>query len=454
MKCAPSPADEIERLAALSEAAILDTPPEPAFDDLTRLAASICGTPIALVSLIDGDRQWFKSKIGLAASETPRDIAFCAHAILGDALFLVPDALEDERFADNPLVTGHPHVRFYAGAPLETAEGHNVGTLCVIDHLPRELDPEQRHALTALARQVAAQIDLRRVNQRLAKLNGELIARAREAEAVVEQRKAVERLKDEFVSTVSHELRTPLTSIRGALGLLEGGVVGELPAEALEVVHIARTNTDRLMRIINDILDLDKIEAGKLELSPRGVDVRRLVADLLEGLGPVAAEAKVELRADVQGNVALVADEDRIAQVLTNLMSNALRYSPPEGQVELRVELAAGGRVRFTVRDRGPGIVESDIARLFGRFEQLDSGDRWRKGGTGLGLAISKAIVEQHGGTIGVASTIGQGSTFWFELPPPGPRARETDFKPNTRASCGDSSQMGSETSLNGLREM
>ncbi|MDC3959309.1 sensor histidine kinase [Polyangium jinanense] len=418
MKAAPAPADEIERLAALSDAAILDTPPERAFDDLTRLAASICRTPIALVSLVDRERQWFKSKVGLDASETPREVAFCAHAILGDELFLVPDAYDDERFADNPLVTGAPNVRFYAGAPLATADGHNIGTLCVIDNGPRQLDDDQRSALSALARQVAAQIDLRRANGRLAKLNGELVARAREAQAVIEQRKVIERIKDEFVSTVAHELRTPLTSIRGALGLLEGGVLGALPDEAMEVVNIARTNTDRLVRLINDFLDLEKIEAGKLELTPKHVDVRRLVSSLVESLSPVAAEAKVELWAEVRGDLDLVADEDRIAQVLTNLMSNALKFSPSEARVELFAEATATGHVRFGVRDRGPGIAEADLARLFNRFEQLGGHGPRKVGGTGLGLAISKAIVEQHGGTIGVASTLGQGSTFWFELPP------------------------------------
>ncbi|MRG95922.1 GAF domain-containing sensor histidine kinase [Polyangium spumosum] len=430
MKAAPPPSDEIERLVALSEAAILDTPPEPAFDDLTRLAAAICRTPIALVSLVDRERQWFKSKVGLDASETPREVAFCAHAILGEQLFLVPDAHEDARFADNPLVTGGPHVRFYAGAPLATADGHNVGTLCVIDHGPRQLDDAQRAALTALARQVAAQIDLRRANGRLAKLNGELVARAREAQALAEERKAVERVKDEFVSTVSHELRTPLTSIRGALGLLEGGVLGPLPDGAMELVQIARTNTDRLVRLVNDILDLEKIVAGKLELHPKRVDVRRLVSGLVDSLGPVASEARVELFVDVRGEIEVVVDEDRIAQVLTNLMSNALKFSPPEARVELGVEAKADGRVCFAVRDRGPGIAEADLGRLFKRFEQLEGEGRREQRGTGLGLAISKAIVEQHGGAIGVASKLGQGSTFWFELPSPNGEARRNPGAP------------------------
>ncbi len=158
---APLPSDEAARLDALRSFAVLDTAPESAFDDLTRLAAHVCGTPIALVSLIDDCRQWFKSRYGLAAAETPRDIAFCTHAILDDGLFEVPDAAADERFRDNPLVTGEPRIRFYAGMPLVTPEGHALGTLCVIDRVHRTLTDGQRDALRVLARQVVAQLLLR-----------------------------------------------------------------------------------------------------------------------------------------------------------------------------------------------------------------------------------------------------------------------------------------------------
>src|SRR2546425_3855968 len=151
---APLPANEAERLKALYQFEILDTISEQLFDDLTRVASLICETPIALISLIDRDRQWFKSKIGLDVAETPRDVAFCSYAILQSDLFEVRDALQDERFAGNPLVTGDPNIRFYAGAPLTTPEGHAIGTLCVIDRVPRELKPKQKEALQALSRAV------------------------------------------------------------------------------------------------------------------------------------------------------------------------------------------------------------------------------------------------------------------------------------------------------------
>ncbi len=163
MKPAPFPENETARLRALRELAVLDTPPETAFDDITTLAAHICRRPIALVSLVNADRQWFKSRRGLDVEETPRDVAFCAHAILNPGeVMVVPDAQRDERFADNPLVTGAPHLRFYAGAPIVTAGGEALGTVCVLDREPGELNPTEIEALNALARQTMDQLESRR----------------------------------------------------------------------------------------------------------------------------------------------------------------------------------------------------------------------------------------------------------------------------------------------------
>jgi GAF domain-containing protein len=159
---AAKPVHDQERIAALQKYAILDTEPEQAFDDLTLLASFVCKTPIALISLIDEDRQWFKSKVGMTARESPRDIAFCSVAIQQSDVMVVPDTLKDERFRNNPFVVSEPKIRFYAGAPLINEEGYALGTLCVVDKAPRELEPEQKEALQALTRLVLAQLEFRR----------------------------------------------------------------------------------------------------------------------------------------------------------------------------------------------------------------------------------------------------------------------------------------------------
>jgi GAF domain-containing protein len=165
---APIPDNEAERLAALREYHILDSGGEQSYDDITALAAYVCDTPIAMISLVDADRQWFKSRIGLNEQETPRDVAFCAHAILQSEPLIVRDALKDVRFADSALVTRSPHIRFYAGYPLASPEGLTLGTLCAIDRKPRQLSPEQKKAMASLARQVMALLELRRVSARMA----------------------------------------------------------------------------------------------------------------------------------------------------------------------------------------------------------------------------------------------------------------------------------------------
>ncbi|NPC85393.1 PAS domain S-box protein, partial [Pyxidicoccus fallax] len=241
----------------------------------------------------------------------------------------------------------------------------------------------------------------------------------------ITERKEVERMKNEFISTVSHELRTPLTSIRGSLGLLEGGIMGELPAQALDMVRIARTNTERLIRLINDILDLEKMDAGKLELKLAPLECAELVEATLSGVQGMADTAGVPLRSDVEGAPKVKGDRDRLIQVLTNLVSNAVKFSPRDAPVTVRVREEAGGRVRFSVVDQGPGIPAEKRSRLFGRFQQLDGSDTRSKGGTGLGLAISQAIVEQHGGRIEVESEEGKGSTFTFTLEPLKPASAE-----------------------------
>lgn len=235
----------------------------------------------------------------------------------------------------------------------------------------------------------------------------------------VTERLRAQRMKDEFVSIVSHELRTPLTSIRGSLGLLEGGVAGELSTKGRELVRIARSNTDRLVRLINDILDLDKMEAGRVTLQREPLDVDELVDEVVGQMQGYAQQAAVSLVVVQRAGPScppLHGDHDRLVQVLTNLLSNAIKFSPEGEQVQVRVT-PREGRARLSVTDHGPGIAPSDIPKLFQKFHQLDASDARARGGSGLGLVIAKSLVEAHHGRIGVDSQLDRGSTFYFDIP-------------------------------------
>jgi signal transduction histidine kinase len=233
------------------------------------------------------------------------------------------------------------------------------------------------------------------------------------------ERKRLDRLKDEFVSTVSHELRTPLTSIIGSLGLLMGKAAGILSEPAARLLEIAHNNSQRLVLLVNDILDIEKLESGQAVFDFRKIEVRSLVEQAVESIRGYAEDHRVKVRIDAAVAVDDIrADIDRLAQVVTNLLSNAIKFSPPDGEVVIAVEKEAEvNAVRISVRDRGPGIPVDFKSRIFERFAQADATNARRKGGTGLGLSIAKQIIDRLGGEIGVADAPGGGTIFYIELP-------------------------------------
>ncbi|MGC8120343.1 ATP-binding protein [Marinobacter sp. VGCF2001] len=806
MKTPERPTNEAERLSALEAMELLDTPAEERFDRVTRLAASLFDVPIALVSLVDKDRQWFKSCYGLGAKQTGRDISFCGHSILGAETFVVEDALKDERFADNPLVTGDPKIRFYAGAPLKDRSGYRMGTLCIIDRKPRILTPSEQNSLRDLADIIEREFQFRELGSyfsertkalnilndialestadlslaivdALAKANrylgtetaivsevtgdaytvlwhhqrrdhslengltlpldetycsillekgevlgishmarsvyrdracyaafglesyiaapiwiddelfgtvnfsspkprplpfsetekmfvnllarwvGDCIQQARQTETLeklvsntpgmlyqyrrwpdghssfpfasdrireiydveseqvredagivfeklhpddldgisrsieqsaetlcewhsqyrvhhkdkgwrwvegkaspelladgsiiwhgyiadvdekkkielalkesedelrrlyelspigislndyasgrfldvndaflvptglsreqlhrmavlelvpedkqprareiiselqetgrfgpcelelldadarpypvvirgmqitsvsgrslvwslvedISERKKVEKMKNEFISTVSHELRTPLTAISGSLGLIAGGALGQLTEPVERIVNIAHRNSDHLRQLVDDLLDIEKLVSGKMRMHLAHEPIRPLVHEVMERLNSYAQGRHITLRFDQNDNPDPHAnvDRSRLAQALTNLLSNAIKFSPENSAVWVRLRCRQAHLV-IEVQDQGPGIPDSFRARIFEKFAQADSSDTRGKGGTGLGLAITREIMTQMGGSVGFDSLEGQGARFWLALP-------------------------------------
>jgi signal transduction histidine kinase len=233
----------------------------------------------------------------------------------------------------------------------------------------------------------------------------------------ITSRKEAETRVSEFYSVISHELRTPLTSIHGALGVIADGSAGKVNAQVLRMVNIAMENSDRLMRLISDILDWKKIESGKFKLSLSQTYPEALIDRVIEAVKPLSSRAQVTIKKDIRTKCAVFVDIDRILQVITNLVDNAIKFSPLESTITIRVE-ARFDTVRFSVVDQGPGIARDQLDKLFKVFQQLDSSDSRKQGGTGLGLSISRSLIELHGGQIGVDSSVSapSGSTFWFEL--------------------------------------
>ncbi len=396
------PTNEAERLKTLHQYDILDTGPEQAFDDITLLASQICGTEIATISLIDQDRQWFKSKIGTTTRENPRDIAFCAHGILQQEVLVVEDATTDSRFATNPLVTGSPGLRFYAGAPLIAPDGQALGMLCVNGPVARTLSPAQAAGLRALSRQVVAQLELRRSMADLSRARDTALKAAR--------------AKSQFLANMSHEIRTQMNGVIGMAGMLSDT---SLSAKQREFVEVIRKSGDLLLTIIRDILDFSKIEAGVLTFETLNFELGEVVESTLALLSDKAEAKGLELLGLVHHTVftGLRGDGGRLRQVLTNILSNAIKFTK-QGEVVLRVtqqaETPSEVMLRFEVRDTGIGISAVAQQNLFEAFSQENSSINRKYGGTGLGLAIARQLAEMMHGEIGVESELDKGATFWF----------------------------------------
>ncbi|MFN3360492.1 MAG: ATP-binding protein [Pseudanabaenaceae cyanobacterium] len=415
MPPAPIPPNEADRLAELYRYQVLDTPPEPTFDDLTRVAAITCQVPVALVSLIDADRQWFKSCYGFAACEPPREEAFCAYTILGDEPFIVEDATTHPRVCDNPVVVNSPHVRFYAGVPLITPRGYRLGSFCVVDFMPRQITSQQLEILQILAKQTVYLLESRTYQAKIYEY----------AKALQEANEA----KSKFIATLSHELRTPLNGVIGSLQLLGDTALG--PTQ-MEYYRIAQTSSKAVLSLVNEVLDLAKIEAGKLELMPQPTNLHTIAEEVRTIITPQvqAKQLTLHLEYDHQIPQYLCLDGDRVRQILLNLTSNAVKFTPAGKQVRFQLQLlekcADKALVEVRVVDQGIGMTVEEQQRILTPFHQANATISKTYGGTGLGLSISNELLKLMGSHLTITSVKGEGTTFAFALcapivPPPTP---------------------------------
>ncbi len=394
----PLPANEEERLEALNSYNILDTAEEKDFDELTTLASAICQTPIALISFVDDKRQWFKSHFGLEASETSRDVSFCAHAIVSPNDILVVDSpATDNRFAQNPLVTGDLQIGFYAGVPLINEDGFALGTLCVIDHQKKVLSETQIHALKILAKQVIDKLELRRKLLLLEQMNRQL----RDANVFIQK----------FASMAAHDIKNPISSILLTSQALKIRLEKYHDDGCNRLIDLNIGSIKSLMTLLDEMLaysrspDLLLVKKQEINL---GVTLRKIISmvNVPENFEINIPQGENKLK------ISLVAFE----QIFINLISNAIRYNDKEnGYIEIRFS-QDDDYYRFEIKDNGIGIAEQYHEKIFQNNFTLKITDRYSNKGTGIGLSTVKDLVNVLNGTIFVKSALGKGATFFFTI--------------------------------------
>lgn len=401
------PPNEAARLAAVRRYEILDTPPDGAFERITALAARLFNVPIAIVSVVDEDRIWFKSHYGLDVEEIGRDPGLCASAILQNRPWIITDARRDPRALANPLVAGEFGLRFYAGAPLRTSDGYNLGTICVLDFEPRDVTADERATLEDLAALVMDELELRLASRRT-------VAEVRERE----------HLNDALMGMLSHELRTPVTTIYGSAQILDRKLSSIDAAGIRDLVPDIVWESERLLGLIENILVMTRLEQGRaLDTTREPVLVQRLLPTI------VAHEARRspgrEIRLHVPDELPLVeADPVYLAQIIGNLLSNSIKYSTADTPIDVAAR-AIDEEVEITVQDQGIGIPPEAREKVFELLVRTDEAARFASG-AGIGLYVCRRLLEAMDGRIWIDPAREQGTRVTLRLRVFDPEVRDS----------------------------
>lgn len=397
------PINENQRLAALDQLDILNSIPEKDYDEITKLAAYICQTPVSLISLVGAEENWFKSKVGTDLRYGERKYSHCGHAILDPGSIMeVPDARKDKRFKNNPYTLAEEPILFYSGAPIVDNYGHALGTLCVLDHVPRKLNSDQRNALQFLAGQISNLFELRTRNNNLKKVQKEL-------------REQNELLKN-FANVISHDMKMPLANIIVTIDFLKAKYGKNLNGHILELLNNIKDSSFSLSDYVSGILEhYESNSLGSEASHEQQFDLHDLLEDIIDFLN-ITDDCEINFPDE---NTELTCNKIVLNQILLNLINNSLKYNDKEKIIINITFKESNDFYHFKIADNGIGIPEDKQKSIFTLFSTAAETDRSGKKGNGIGLSTVKKLIGNQGGTIEVSSKVHEGATFDFTIKKP-----------------------------------
>jgi len=399
------PSLESERLQELYRMSVLDTQPDEDFNEIVEVASRICKVPISLITLVDTNRQWFKAKKGLDVDETDRNSAFCAHTILGDGIMEVKDAELDERFAGNPFVVENPHIRFYAGIPLVTSKGYNLGSLCVIDTVPRSLNEDQIFTLSILSKQVIKLFELRLKNLEIEAKN-----------AIVESQKKhlqeLSEIQNKIISIVAHDVRSPVASLKNMLDLKKSGDIS--PEEMDEFIVTIGKQMDYTLNLLTNLVEWGSILMKKSSAKLKFLNLNKLVDSEFKKMDISSAAKQNILINEIPVEYLVNTDENMLLFILRNLLINAIKFTE-SGSITVSATIS-GDKVKVIVADTGICMNDDVKNNLFGINRKSSRKGTNMEEGSGLGLILAQEFTEKLGSSLTVESKVNKGTSISFDL--------------------------------------